>query len=365
MRRYDVAVVGAGPAGLAVAIHAATRGLNTVVLERATVPADKACGEGLMPPGLAALERLGALPHLDRGESAPFVGIRYVQEDGGSVEGRLPEPGGLGVRRVALASALVARARAVGVELRERTQVLSHRRTAEGMSLETADAPVEARMLVAADGLGSPLRRAEGLEVDADVPRRFGLRQHFQVAPWSPFVEVHFASGVEAYVTPAGARRVGLAFLWEDGGVEGRVGFDTLLARFPRLEARLHGMTPDSQVRGAGPLARVARARVADRFALVGDAAGYVDALTGEGLSLAFTCAESLGTLLPDALAKGAGVDALRPYEHAFQGVFRKYAWTTRALLTLARRPRLRRPVVKVLEKSPWLFERLLRSVVA
>jgi len=224
---------------------------------------------------------------------------------------------------------------------------------------------VEARMLVAADGLGSPLRRAEGLEVDADGPRRFGLRQHFRMAPWSPFVEVHFANGVEAYVTPAGARRVGLAFLWEDGGVTGRVGFDTLLARFPRLEARLRGMTPDSQVRGAGPLARVARARVADRFALVGDAAGYVDALTGEGLSLAFACAESLGTLLPDALARGAGVEALRPYERAFQRVFRKYSWTTRALLTLARRPRLRRPVVKALEKSPWLFERLLRTVVA
>ncbi|MFP2926821.1 NAD(P)/FAD-dependent oxidoreductase, partial [Pyxidicoccus sp. 3LG] len=98
---------------------------------------------------------------------------------------------------------------------------------------------------------------------------------------------------------------------------------------------------------------------------LVGDAAGYVDALTGEGLSLAFTCAESLGALLPDALAKGATRDALQPYEACFQRVFRKYAWTTRALLMLARRPRLRRPVVRLLGKSPWLFERILHAVVA
>ncbi|MFP2908068.1 NAD(P)/FAD-dependent oxidoreductase, partial [Pyxidicoccus sp. 3LFB2] len=112
-------------------------------------------------------------------------------------------------------------------------------------------------------------------------------------------------------------------------------------------------------------LARVARARIADRFALVGDAAGYVDALTGEGLSLAFACAESLGTLLPEALAKGATTDALRPYEACFQRVFRKYNWTTRALLMLARRPRLRRPVVRLLGRAPWLFERILHAVVA
>jgi flavin-dependent dehydrogenase len=365
VKRYDVAVVGGGPAGLAVAITTTARGLNTVVLERATVPADKACGEGLMPPALAVLDRLGALALLDRRESSPFVGIRYVQEDGTTVEGLLPGTGGLGVRRVALASALVARARAVGVELRERTQVLAHRRTGDAVTLETADGPVEARMLVAADGLGSPLRRAEGLDVESTGPRRFGLRRHFQVEPWTPYVEVHFADGVEAYVTPAGARRVGLAFLWEDGVVEGRVGFETMLARFPCLSERLAGVTPDSQVRGAGPLARVARARVADRFALVGDAAGYVDALTGEGLSLAFACAESLGTLLPDALVKGATTDALRPYEASFQRVYRKYAWTTRGLLMLARRPRLRRPVVRLLGKMPWLFERILHAVVA
>ncbi|MCC5691560.1 hypothetical protein, partial [Klebsiella pneumoniae] len=142
-------------------------------------------------------------------------------------------------------------------------------------------------MLVAADGLHSPLRRAAGLDVESAGPRRFGLRQHFRVAPWGARVEVHFAGGVEAYVTPAGAQRVGVAFLWEDGAVE-RVRFDALLARFPALAERLAGAAPDSAPRGAGPLLRRVRGRVADRFALVGDAAGYVDAVTGEGLSLAF-----------------------------------------------------------------------------
>jgi flavin-dependent dehydrogenase len=363
MKPYDVAIVGGGPAGLAVAITAARRGLSTVVLERSAVPADKACGEGLMPSGLEVLERLGARALLDRNECSPFVGIRYVQEDGSTAEGLLPAPGGLGVRRVALSSALSARAREVGVELRERIAVVSHRRTGEGVELQTPEGPVAAKFLVAADGLGSPLRRAEGLDVAVNGPRRFGLRRHFKVKPWTPYVEVHFAHGVEAYVTPAGAERVGLAFLWEDGGLE-QVSFERLLARFPTLSERLGAAEPDSKARGAGPLERVARARVADRFALVGDAAGYVDAVTGEGLSLAFTCAEALGQLIPDALVKGATRETLMPYERVFQVTFRKYAWMARALLVLARRPRLRRPVVRWLGRQPWLFERILAFVV-
>jgi flavin-dependent dehydrogenase len=169
---------------------------------------------------------------------------------------------------------------------------------------------------------------------------------------------------VEAYVTPAGARRVGLAFLWEDG-LPGRLGFEALLARFPSLAERLSGAEPDSRARGAGPLLRTARSRVADRFALVGDAAGYVDALTGEGLSLAFTCAEALGALLPDALVKGATRESLQPYERTFQRVFRRYAWLAHGMLVLSRRPPWRRRVVRWLGRHPRLFERMLAHAVA
>ncbi|HEX8439105.1 NAD(P)/FAD-dependent oxidoreductase [Archangium sp.] len=363
MRAWDVAVVGGGPAGLAVALTVAKRGLSAVVLERASVPPDKACGEGLMPSGVAALERFGALALLEPRECAPFVGIRYVQEDGSGAEGRLPAPGGLGVRRVALVTAMATRARTLGVELRERCAVVGQRRTADGWQLETATGPLRARMLVAADGLASPLRHAEGLEVEVSGPRRFGLRRHFRLKPWAPFVEVHLSDGVEAYVTPAGEERVGVAFLWADG-LPGRIGFDSLLSRFPVLAARVAGAEPDSKARGAGPLARAARSRVADRFALVGDAAGYVDAVTGEGLSLAFTCAEALGHLLPDALAKGATRESLLPYERTFQRAFRKYAWLTHGLLMLARRPRVRRSLVRWLGEKPRVFEQLLAHAI-
>jgi 2-polyprenyl-6-methoxyphenol hydroxylase-like FAD-dependent oxidoreductase len=360
----DVAVVGGGPAGLAVAAMAARRGLSVVLLERALLPHDKACGEGVMRPGLRVLERLGVLDHLPRGDSAAIHGVRYVQEDGSALEGVLPGSGGLGIRRTALSSALLGAARSAGVDLRDRTTVRSHRRTPAAMVLETEAGELQARVLVAADGLHSPLRRAEGLEVPARGGRRFGLRQHFAAAPWTDRVEVHLSPGAEAYVTPCGPSRVGVAFLWSDGQLGERATIDSLLARFPIVGARLAGSARDSEPRGAGPFLQRARRRVAARFALLGDAAGYVDAITGEGMSVALVCAEALAGCLPEVIRQEGAVRGFGPYEATARREFRKYAWTAGAVLALARRPRLRRGVVATLARRPRAFEWLLARTV-
>jgi 2-polyprenyl-6-methoxyphenol hydroxylase-like FAD-dependent oxidoreductase len=359
--RVQVAVVGGGPAGLAVAIDAATRGLSVAVLERQRFPVDKACGEGLMPAGRQALERLGVLRHLDGADCAPFSAIRYVQEDGRWVDGLLEAPGGLGVRRLALSTALAARAREAGVVLLEGAGVRSQAVTAGGVSLATDQGPVEAELLVAADGLHSPTRRALGLEVEARGPRRFGLRRHYRLAPWADRVEVHFAPGVEAYLTPAGAARIGLAFLWRDGALPGRLDFPGLLARFPALEARLGNADFDSEARGAGPLRQAVRARALGRVVLLGDAAGSVDAITGEGLSLALEASAALAACLPAALAAGGGAAAFAPYELAAARAFARYARLAGALVWVAGHPRLRRLAVDRLIARPALFAWALR----
>jgi len=355
---YDVAIVGGGPAGLAAAIEVATRGHACVVLERQHTPVDKACGEGLMPPGLAAL-RTWDVP-IPPEETGRFTAIRWVQEDGRYVEAPLPAPGGLGVRRLALHEALAKRARTAGAELREGCAVKAHEQRADHVELETAAGSVRARLVVAADGLHSPLRKISGLEDEPRGPRRFGLRQHFACKPWGERVEVHFAEGLEAYVTPAGTNRVGIAFLWEDGQVPPPISYDAMLDRFPLLKKQLAGAPRDSKAIGAGPLLQQVHAAVRGRLVLLGDAAGYVDAITGEGLTLAFDQAKVLGGLLPAALSEPRELQA---YEAASRRAFKSYARLASSLVALARRPALRRAALNRLIANPSLFAFALRHL--
>lgn len=359
--RRDAVVIGGGPAGLAFAAAAARRGLSVTVLERAEGPVDKACGEGILPAGVRALEELGVAARLGPDDAAPIRELRWIEVSGATARLRLPAPGGLGVRRLALSAALRARAREAGAEVLGGEEVTEHRREAGGVVAVTRAREVRARMLVAADGLGSPVRRREGLDLPPHGLLRYGLRRHLAIAPWADAVEVHFSEGVEAYVTPAGRGRVGVAFLFERRRA---ASFEELLAGFPALARRLEGAAPDSAVRGAGPLARGTRARVADRLALLGDAAGYVDAVTGEGLSLAFACALGLAELLPGALARGATAEALRPYERLWAAHFRPYAAWTRLVLGLGRHPALRRRVLALACWQPAPFERLVARAV-
>lgn len=348
-RRRDVVVVGGGPAGLAFAAAAAARGLDVLVLEARPGPVDQACGEGLLPAGVRALTALGALARLGPADASPLARLRWVDAAGPAAEVALPAPGGLGVRRTALSAALQAGARAAGAEVVV-AKVLDHRRLPGEVVVRHEGGEARAALLVAADGRSSPVRRREGLEVGPAGPRRLGLRRHL----WRPgdgdTVEVHLGDRCEAYLTPAGQGRLGVAFLFEErapGGWEG------LLARFPALAARLHGLPAASEDAGAGPFARGARARVLDRLALLGDAAGSLDALSGEGLSVALGCALDLAALAPAALAAGAGRAALWPYEAAWRRRWRRPWLATAALLGVTRRPALRRGLLGLSARVP------------
>ncbi len=351
----DVAIVGAGPAGLATAIACAERGLETLVLERAPDLPDKACGEGLMPRAVRALDSLGVTRLIDRERSSPIDGIRFLQEDGRSVEACFPAARGLTVRRTALVEALAHRARAAGATLRFGGTVRGLAVDADGATLRLDDRTLAAKVVVAADGLHSRIRSLAGLEVAGREQARYGLRRHFTCAPWSSYVEVHWADGREAYVTPVGPNRVGVAFLFSPGDEPAR--HDRLLARFPELARRLEGAPFDSAPRGAGPRAQRVTHTVADRRVLGGDAAGYVDAITGEGMTLAFEAALTLGELLPAAIRAGATAATLEPYRKRHLIAFRQYARYTRLLLLLSANPRLRRHLIDAAIRRRTIFE--------
>ena len=353
---HDLVVVGGGPAGLGLAAAAAGGGLDVLLVERRRFPVDQACGEGLLPAGLRALERLGAAARIDGSEASPISAIRWVDPAGPALSVALPAPGGLGVRRSALSAALRAVAGEAGVQFLE-AEALHHRRGRAEVELLTTSGPAAGRLLAAADGRASPIRLREGLDGRRGGSDRFGVRRHLALPGWGSEVEVHLGQGVEAYVTPAGAGRVGVAFLFE-GAAPG--GWPALLAGFPDLSARLRGAEPLSEDRGAGPLVRRARARVKDRLVLLGDAAGSVDPLSGEGVSLALAGALELAALLPGALAAGAGREALLPWEAAWGRGHRQAAAWTALLRQLSRRPWLRRRLMALGAARPQPLARLV-----
>ncbi|RCG29701.1 NAD(P)/FAD-dependent oxidoreductase [Sphaerisporangium album] len=327
----DVLIAGGGPAGLATAINAALAGMEAVVVEPRATPVDKACGEGLMPTGAAALSALGV-----RVPGRPLRGIRYADERH-RVHAEFRHGPGLGVRRTALHAALAGRAAEVGVKVvHGRVEALrQHEDHVEAFG-------TRARWLVAADGLHSPLRALLGLELPSPAPRRYGQRRHYRIAPWTDFVEVHWAPRGEAYVTPVADDLVGVAVLGSE-----RRRYDEHLAEFPGLVARLEGPVA-TPVRGAGPLKQRVRARVAGRVLLVGDAAGYVDALTGEGVSL--------GLLAARALVECLRAGRPQAYERAWRRLSLRHRLLTEALLAARRHPGTARLIVPAARRLPAVF---------
>ena len=347
----DLVVVGGGPAGLATALGARQAGFDVVVLDRSRPVIDKACGEGLMPDAAAHLRGLGV--ELGPGDSFPFRGIRYL--DGEVLaEGTFPGAGGLGVRRLALHQALVRRAEEAGVRLLwgVKAQGLASGAGGSYEGIETDQGLIRARWIAGADGLLSKVRRWADLEKGpgglSEKSRRFGVRRHYTLAPWSDFVEVYWGPGCEAYVTPVGPELVGVAMLWSGE----KLGFDDLLERFPALRERLAGAPHASRDRGAGPLHQRVRGVHRANLALVGDAAGYLDAITGEGLAVAFHQSAALIAVLRQGSFAG--------YAAASRRIHRLPDAMTSLMLSLERRPWLRARAVRALAAEPALFSLLL-----
>ena len=350
----DVAIVGAGPVGSVLACLLSRRGIRTLLLERGEFPRDKACGEGLMPGGVAVLDDLG----IDLGrERYPMIrGIRYRTPDGRSAFGAFRpaagSPGhGYGVRRVKFDQLLATRAGAApAVQLETGCGVTAMLRSGGRLRLETDRGSALVNAVIGADGIRSRVRSLSGWTQPASRPHRYGLVSHLEVPGHGvDEVQVTLVEENEVYLAPSGPDELLAVVLGRHGTL--RLPELSVAQTYARAVFAAHPQFAGASfapVRGAGPFRVGARQVAKDGVFLVGDAAGFIDPLTGEAMSAGFRAAARLAELL--ALRRGSSA---REYSNWFRrqwrtrrivssiafGLISSPALTRRALSGIARRP--------------------------
>jgi menaquinone-9 beta-reductase len=380
-RHADVAVVGAGPAGAATAILLAEHGLDVVVLDRASLPRSRiVCGEYLSPEAGRLLDRLGVLKAIDAGGAVMLGGMRITAPDGTTIAGRYRAVGGwrpyrqhaTSVARTTLDSVLVQRLRAVPVDLRERTRVVDvivdDDRVVGVRAEDGAREPLEvrARVVIAGDGRASVVAERLGCRHPHRL-RRLALMTYVSgVADCREVGEIFVDPPDYAILNPIAPDRVNLGVvvpLEHAAPWSGRL-HDFLVARvrqLPHLAGRLAGASRVEPIRALGPLAhRVTTPRVGGVL-LVGDAAGFYDPFTGEGVFTALRSAELAVETTVRALRSGdLSAGGLAPYAGARRAAFGGKERVTRMLQVVIGHRRLANLACRALARRPALLDALL-----
>jgi flavin-dependent dehydrogenase len=340
-----IVILGGGPAGLAAAIALRQRGMNCLVIEARHPVIDKGCGEGLMPDALAALRELGI--EITVSDGHPFQGIRFVNP-AHHVDARFPNGIGIGVRRTKLHQRMIDRAQSLGVDVLWETRVILPDRHQQPNTIEVNGRKISFKWLIGADGQASSLRKWAGLDRASKASLRFGFRRHYNVEPWSEYVEVHWGTPGQVYVTPVSAEAVCVAFITRELGIARK----DLLDFFPAVARRLKGAPTISLERGAVSATRRLRRVAQGRIALIGDASGSADAVTGEGLAVSFRQAI--------ALAEAAQNNDLQHYVKRHKEIGRLPHAMGELMLTMDRRPAMERRAMAALSARPQFFDELL-----
>jgi geranylgeranyl reductase family protein len=367
----DAVVVGGGPAGAATATFLKQRGHDVLLLEEARFPRDKVCGEAISPEAWRLLSDMGAEGAVRGLHPRPLSGMRLFAPDGTAFSGAYGvDRRGLSVRRSVFDGALLGVARAAGVEVREGVRVTgvvrdSGRVTGVRCEGTRAEGRLEARLVVAADGRGSRVARQLGLLAEHPRLRRFAVRGHWAgMQGLGDEGEMHVGGGGYCGVAPLPDGEANVAFVLESRALRGAGGdleafYRAALGRWPRVAERLQGARLLAPPRAVGPLALVARRVSAPGALLVGDAAGFFDPFTGEGVTLALRSAE-LAAEVADRVLRGTRNADLREYDRRRDDATRDKFRLNRLILGIVDWPEMANAVAHKLKRRPALADRLV-----
>jgi len=369
----EVVVVGGGPAGCATAIFLKGRGHDVLLVDQARFPRDKVCGEGVSPGAWRLLGAMGAEGRVRALKPHPLRGMRLTAPDGTSFAGEYGagrEPG-FALRRADLDLALIETARDRGVDVLEEARavdLLMEQGAVSGLTIARPDgglATVRARVVIGADGTRSMVGRRLGLLREHRRLRKFAVRGHWEgVFGLSDHGEMHVGGGGYCGIAPLSGSVANVAFVLDRREMAAAAGnveafYRAELRRWPRIADRLRSARLLASPKAIGPLALVARRVSAPGVMLVGDAAGFYDPFTGEGVTLALHGGEMAAEVASRALRAGDTRD-LSAYDRARDRATRHKFRLNRRLQSVVQWPALSNAVAARLCRRPDLADQLV-----
>jgi flavin-dependent dehydrogenase len=330
----------------------AERGFRVLLFDKARFPRHKACSEYVNAAGARLLRELGFAAELAKSGAHCMAAMRIHAPGGSDFLAEFDHDGtgahALGLSRMRLDALLLERARAAGVDVHEgvhvRDVLLDQGRLCGVVAtIDGQREAVRAPLTIGADGRNGIVCRALGLATIPRWPRRTGLVAHYRgVRGLESYGELHVAAHGYAGLAPLEDGLTNVAFVAPSKSVAQRgVTIDTYvmegLAAIPAIAEKLRGAEPVGTIRGVGPMAHHARQVAGDGFLLVGDAAGFLDPFTGDGISEALQGALLAAPIAAAALHAGdCSAQHLAPYCIAHRQTFaarRQLGWLVQAFI--------------------------------
>lgn len=353
MKKYDVAIIGAGPAGIASAISLAQQGLKIALLEKNAGPQGKACGEGILPLGVKQIEALGILDLIPTKQRAIIKGINYNL---GKINAQayFLQGSGLGINRLTLSNAFFNKIKNYSnIELLTQHKFISLDGSTLVFKEKEKIGKLKANFIIGADGLRSTVKNYIETKEKESKWQRYALSAHFSIKPWSNMVEIFLKDKAEAYVTPTGPEEINLVLMWHknkiDKSFKGEALFWHILEQFEELAPYFCPSKLKHPPFATGPFhSRPTKIFEMPNIALAGDAAGYIDPLSGEGINIGLFSGRLLGQIAGSAL-KEKRLPLFNEFKR-YQNELHRYS-LGHTILTYG---------LLNAQKSPWFFSKAL-----